>query len=1187
MSTKATFETFASELNRLVEIFRRNLAHYKGGGYDEANLRKDFLDPFFRALGWDMDNRAGHIPKDREVEIESRTQIGGRNKRADYLFRAGGRERFVCEAKKPAEELDARHAFQAKRYAWNKDLPVAILSDFEELKVYVVGGKPRSDEPETGLWKSWHFLQFPLVARELWDILSRDAVAAGAVDRLIESLPRKAAGKGKARQQWLIKPDRSRALDAEFLNFLDEARQGLASDLYRLNDHDALLADNRLNEAVHRILDRLLFLRICEDRDIDTGTLLASIAETWRRNYGKETGRKARQQSLFEAPPAYQARAGVPADSLWSAIVAHFRALDRRPPSHVPFFNGNLFKPHFSEELAVGDEWLADFISEISDEESPYLFDVIPVEILGTIYERFLGKVVRPKGRGITVEEKPEVRKAGGVYYTPRYIVDYIVEQTVGKLLDEIAGSGPARTAILPLPAGEGGGERARPVSSTVSLKDFTARTADLRLLDPACGSGSFLIRAYERVCEHWQKRLTHDLRAALDEADLVGRGVLTAPPSANQRAQTPPDGALGQPRPTSNQATLAAWRKKHRPLCWVDDTTGDVHLTVDLKRRILTDNIYGVDLDGAAVEVTQLSLYLKMLEDENRTTLARERELFPEAIALLPPLQDNIKCGNSLIASDFSMMPEDLVRVRAFDWPVQFPHILGNARVPPAAANEQPSGGGKSVGRGFRRDAENRTPEARAPQDLGFDAVIGNPPYIRIQTMQESDAASVEYLNQTYTAAKKGNYDIYVCFVERALALVNPNGTLGFILPHKFFNAQYGEGLREVVASGKHIRRIVHFGHQQIFEGATTYTSLLFLNKSPQPGFDFVSVADLSAWAEKGVGRERRFRASVVTSSEWIFNAGPDAGLIERLFALPVKLSDVAHLFVGLQTDADDVFIVELASETSNELVCFSRATEKEHRFEREHLKLLLKGSLNVRRYELDSVTKRLIFPYETVGNASVLISEQDYKKRFPKTWRYLEENRDRLSKRNKGKQPDGWHGYIYKKNHTRLGSPKIVVPSIGTGSCFALDSTGRHYFVGSGAGGGGGYGILPTNKDIGDIRFLLVLLNSRLLSFLIRKTSTPFRGGYIALNRQYIERLPIQLLDLKNRADKARHDKLVALVDKMLGLMPKLRAAASDSERAILQNAITATDQQIDALVYDLYCLTPEEIQLVERAQ
>jgi len=1075
MATQSSFERFDKELNRLVATFAKNFTHYQDTGYDEASLRQEFLNPLFSALGWDVENKAGHIRSKREVEVESRTRIQGRQKRADYLFRAEAHDRFVCEAKKPGEKLDARYAFQAKRYAYNKDLALAVLTDFEEMKIFIVGGRPYLDQPQVGEWKTWHYKQYPLIAQELWNLLAREKVGGGSIERLLDSLPKRPPGKGKTRGPWIVKPDRSRALDTEFLHFLDKARKELASNLYKQNDRAELLEDHKLNEAVQRILDRIIFLRNCEDRDIDTGGRLQSLVETWRRAWSREEGSaRVREDSSLDLDGG-GGRSKLPRESLWHAVVAHFRALNR-PGGRIPFFNGNLFKSHFSEELMVGDEWLAGFIGELSDEETPYLFNYISVEILGSVYERFLGKVVRPHGKGITVEEKPEVRKAGGVYYTPRYIVHSIVEQTVGKLL-----------GVQP-----------------------PEKTLGLRILDPACGSGSFLIRAFEQVCEHWQERLMEEMPA--------------------------------------DKAARAAWEKKNRTLCRVDADTGDIHLTVNLKRHILTQNIYGVDLDAAAVEVTQLSLYLKMLENENRTTLERERELFRDEkeTALLPALQDNIKNFNSLIASDFSMMSEDLVRVRAADWSMQFASIM---------------------------------------QAGGFDAVIGNPPYIRIQTMQESDADSVEYLNRSYAAAKKGNYDIYVCFVERALSLVNPNGTLGFILPHKFFNAQYGEGLREMISKGKHLRQIVHFGHQQVFEGATTYTCLLFLNRSAQRAFNFSSVGDLAAWATRGDGQVRRIECSDATKAEWNFISGPDAGLIDRLFALPVKLGGVAHLFVGLQTDADDVYIVEHAGEGANELVCSSKATGKQHLFERGHLKLLLKGSLNVRRYELDSVTKRLIFPYETVGAASVLIPEKDYKKRFPKTWRYLELNHSRLSKRNQGKQPDGWYSYIYKKNHTRFGSPKIVVPSLGTGSCFALDAAGDYFFVGSGAGGGGGYGIVPTNEEVGDIRFLLGLLNSRLLSFLIRKTSTPFRGGYIALNRQYIERLPIQLVDLKKPAGKMRHDKLVGLVDKLLGLMPKLRAATSDSEKATLHNAVTATDQQIDQLVYDLYALTPEEVALVER--
>ena len=430
-----------------------------------------------------------------------------------------------------------------------------------------------------------------------------------------------------------------------------------------------MLADNKLTEACQRIIDRILFLRICEDRDIDTGTTLQSIVETWRKNTGNESNSRRRRKesqtsfALRDEPPKDQSLVtSAPTESLWRRIADHFRALDRRPPTHVPFFNGNLFKPHFTETLVVSDEWLAGFIGELSDDESPYLFEVIPVEILGSVYERFLGKVVRPHGKGITIEEKPEVRKAGGVYYTPRYIVDYIVEQTCGKLLDEISVGDDVRSLKLKT-------ESQSLVTSTPTIKDFEKKTAALRFLDPACGSGSFLIRAFERVCEHWQKRLTADFRSSVGD-EVTSLKSSLAGDDVRSLQSKPESQSLLTSSPAGKE-----WIKKHRPLCWVDAATGDMHLTVALKRQILTQNIYGVDLDSAAVEFTQLSLYLKMLEHENRTTLQRQRELLPDAddIALLPPLQANIKCGNSLIASDFSIIPEDLVRVHAFNWPVQF----------------------------------------------------------------------------------------------------------------------------------------------------------------------------------------------------------------------------------------------------------------------------------------------------------------------------------------------------------------------------------------------------------------------------------------------------------------------------------------------------------------------------------
>ncbi len=1062
MGTTTSFEQFQIELGRLVVTFEKGFKDLIAPDYPEARLREDFLNPFFRALGWDMENKGGLVQSQREVEIESRTDVAGRTKRADYLFRVDNRERFVCEAKKPREVLGDRYAFQTKRYAWNKGLPLAILSDFEEIKIYIVGGKPHIDRAEEGLWKTWTFHQYPLVAREIWELLARERIVAGSIAELLDSLPKAKPVKGKARQQWLIRPERTKALDQDFLEYLDEHRRSLASDLFVNNEREDLLADGRLNEAAQRILDRLLFLRICEDRDVDTGRRLADIVETWRRAYGHEDQRKLKQGRLLREEEA-EYKGAAPRESLWWAVVSHLRALDRRPPGNMPFFNGNLFKSHFSEDLRVGDQWLCDFIEEISADESPYLFSVIPVEILGSVYERFLGKVVRPQGRGVTIEEKPEVRKAGGVYYTPRYIVNYIVEQTVGHQLNAIVAADKAFAA-------------------------FDKKTRVLRILDPACGSGSFLIRAFERVCEHYQRRF------------------------------------------------MARTEDRKPKLCWTDPNTGDVHLTVDLKRRILRDNIYGVDLDAQAVEVTQLSLYLKMLEGEDRTSIERQRELFRDDAALLPPLEDNIKHGNSLIASDFSLVPEDLVRVHAFDWDVQFAEIMKAG---------------------------------------GFDAVIGNPPYIRIQTMQETDPESANYLNTHFAAAAKGNYDIYVVFIERALSLLNPRGRQGYIVPHKFFNAQYGEALRKHLCDGRHIWGITHFGHQQVFDGATTYTCLLFTQKAPADQIRFVKVDDLGKWAQTKNEIVGLIPTEKVTAQDWVFAVGPAAALLDKLRKQPATLeSSTDRIFQGLKTSADKIYIVEERKRRGRQVLVWSPEKGAEYWLEDKLLHPLIKGG-DSHRYSLSKTSRLILFPYkQDTDGKMALLTQAELKTQYPKSWDYLCDNRNYLDNREEGRfRGLGWYQFGRSQALDVMSLPKLFTPDLAARSSFSLDDTGECFFTG---GVAGGYGILA--KPGVAPKYLLALLNSRLLNWIISQTGTQMRGGYFSFEARFIRSLPIA------QPEAESHDKLVELVDKMLALTPKLRAETNESKRKTLQNAVDATDRQIDQLVYELYGLTEEEIRIVE---
>jgi hypothetical protein len=329
MPSANTSETFKVELTRLTAAFRKNLSHFKSEAYDESALRNDYLNPLWRAFGWDVENAQGATQPLREVQIESRVDIAGRKKRADYLFRTDGIDRFICEAKKPREDLSDRDAYQAQRYAFNLKLLNAALTNFEYLKLFVVGGKPDQDAP-WDVCKQWHFLEYVDKAQELWDLFARENVGSGSLDKFVASLPKKVI-KGKARQGWLIVPDRVRTVDADFLAYIEEQREELAKDLVRQNP-SVEWSDELLNECIQRILDRVLFVRICEDRDIDTGRTLENLLRDWQQIAANRA-------------------------SLYSRVVAHFNSLDES-------FNGALFcKGHESERLKVSDECLVNLLS--------------------------------------------------------------------------------------------------------------------------------------------------------------------------------------------------------------------------------------------------------------------------------------------------------------------------------------------------------------------------------------------------------------------------------------------------------------------------------------------------------------------------------------------------------------------------------------------------------------------------------------------------------------------------------------------------------------------------------------------------------------------------------------------------------------------------------------------------------
>ncbi|WIH83620.1 N-6 DNA methylase [Brachyspira pilosicoli] len=620
---------------------------------NETETRRYYIDKFFEALGWDVGNEKGK----REVIHEDIVKVKGKTKFPDYGFYFKGKRVFFVEAKDTKVDIknDSRPAFQLRSYAWSAKLGVSILTDFEEFAVYDCTVRPKeNDRTEAARIKYFTYEDYLKegVFDYIYDLFERENVANGSLDAYSENLCNR---KG------------SETVDVHFLSTLDELRTKLAVVISKLNRE---MSEKDINYAVQQIIDRIIFLRVAEDRNVENYGLLAlanpkNKNEDDFKNYG------------FNGENSYYENLNYIFD----------RANEK--------YNSGLFdEDAIVRNLNIDDKTIKDIIDELYTPKNPYQFSVIPVEIIGNAYEQFLGKTISiDKNHKAVIELKPEVRKAGGVYYTPEYIVDYIVANTVG---EAIKGKTPDEIV-------------------------------NIKILDPACGSGSFLLGAYKYLLnyhkEYFLKNKTKKYMGSRYE---------------------------------------------------IIDESGNLALWV--RKQILINNIFGVDIDSNAVEVAKLSLLLKSFEDSFNVNEYGQGSLLNEKI--LPSLDNNIKCGNSLIGNDFYESHLDLddatlYKINCFDWEEEF----------------------KSIFKGG-----------------GFDVVIGNPPWVQSKFI---DKELKKYYSEKYSSI--GNqYDLFCLFTEKSYSLVKDNGINSFIIPNRFFtNVDYQKfreyivnnfGIKELFSVGEHI---------------------------------------------------------------------------------------------------------------------------------------------------------------------------------------------------------------------------------------------------------------------------------------------------------------------------------------------------------------------------------------------
>jgi len=390
---------------------------------------------------------------------------------------------------------------------------------------------------------------------------------------------------------------------------------------------------------------------------------------------------------------------------------------------------------------------------------------------------------------------------------------------------------------------------------------------------------------------------------------------------------------------------------------------------------------------------------------------------------------------------------------------------------------------------------------------------------------------------------------------------------------------AAYGKGLRKLLADQKAVKAVVDFGAAQVFGSSTNYTCLLFLDKGCNQHFRYVDAHDLDAWQTSGEAVEGKISADKMTEEEWNFVVGPAAPLFERMSDIPLKLGDMADVFVGLQTSADKVFIMDLVEERPQTLRLESKALKTEWIFEKGLLFPLISGT-DVSRYCPLPERQYILFPYRGENESAELIQFDVLSKLYPQTAAYLLENRKELEERERGKFKDSkWYRFGRSQNIGIQGRVKLCVPRLVESLYIAYDEEGNHFLDNVDVCG---ITLKPAYMHQG-LPYLLGLLNSRLLRWYFPFVSVPFRGGWLSANRQFLSQLPIRTINFDDPADVARHDKMVALVERMLTLHKELQSAGT-AARASLEKQIAETDAHIDALVYELYGLTEEEIGVVE---
>lgn len=995
-------EEAKKQFSDLIERYHASIGKGDCKDVSEETIRT-WLNEMLMIFGWDVKD-VSQVLQERVLDTDIRQKlhsISSSHTRPDYILKNGPNIKTFIDAKSLSVDIfsDKDAAFQIRSYGWSAGVSCAFITNFEQFSIYETKNVPDVND------EACKYAMVQLKIEDyldnfdiLYNHLNRNLVCSGHLDQLYKDL--NAVG---------VKP-----LDELFTERLSHYRLCIAESL--LKNSDIFINDEeKLNYYTQVILDRIIFIRVCEAKGIEREKLLYSFCESSK--------------------------------GFWKCFQEN---------CYMDFYNhydGTLFnRDDLFEHLKIDDNILTEFVYELYY-PYPYRFDIIPVEVISTIYEKFLGTHLILKNGEILQKLKSEYIKTNGTVPTPEYIVDAICRQTIK--LDTV---------------------------------DTIDNLLDIKILDPCCGSGIFLVSCYKLLSDKF--------------LDIV---------------KTDPEEAI-----------------RFKEYFFV--ASDKLYLTIEGRRIILQKCLFGIDCDASAIEVSKMSLALKMIDG---TEPLYWKELGVYGKKILRDISKNIRLGNTLIPDIAGFSVEELIKIK------------------PLRIEEQ------------------------------FNYIVGNPPYVETKFYKADSPKMHLYLNQRYKSFEK-KADLAVLFLERALELLCPSGRVGFIIQKRWFKTEYGAAIRNIISKNGYLDTLFDFSTNDLFPSRQTYIAILILSKNQNSNFQYQLIKDDKDTIKnifENPDKNNCFSKSNFLAinmpeenTTWCFdnyNIGCIALRLKRDIGILKEFPNL-HIRDGIQALWKKVYHLKDVSFNGN-IATGKNGFNDTVTVEKDILRGVVYNKIFY-PFKKISPSAYCIFPYDKKGPTFIPI--KNLKQEYPILYNYLKRYEPKIKAKVKCHEGDSWYRFTREHNHLLYETPKIIIPMT------APDTIGTYI---------SDQGLFMDNSNVWFLtidgatdnlmKALTCIVNSTVFSVLAKQGANPQLNGYYKFNRQFLDPVPVPVKSLYN------NDEICNMLADYYNTISDLQELYLDSTENIKNNIaehLKTKWTELDDICNELYGLSEaetREINLVGR--